>query len=78
MFQKIRKLLADKGQGVVEYALLLGFVAVITVAMVSGDDDSLKNIFTKTLKGVMSQFTKFNSAPDKENTYLDSGNDWDS
>lgn len=62
MLQKIRKLLTQKGQGVVEYALLLGFVAVVTVGIVTGDDNSLKTTFKNTLKGIMAQFTTFNDS----------------
>ncbi len=36
MLQKIRKLFTPKGQGVVEYALILGFVAVIAVYILKG------------------------------------------
>ncbi len=48
MFQKIQKLIQkikEKGQGVVEYALILGFVAVIAVYLVSqsGMKDAVKN-----------------------------------
>lgn len=38
MFQKIQKLiqkLKEKGQGAVEYALILGFVAVIVIYMMN-------------------------------------------
>ena len=33
--KKLQKLLKEKGQGIVEYALILGFVAVIAVILVS-------------------------------------------
>lgn len=36
MLQKILKSLTQKGQGVVEYALILGFVAIIAVYLISG------------------------------------------
>ncbi|MBQ4495290.1 MAG: hypothetical protein II968_05935 [Selenomonadaceae bacterium] len=40
MFQKIQKafekFVKEKGQGTVEYALILGFVAIIAVYMLSG------------------------------------------
>ena len=35
MLKKIKELLKEKGQGIVEYALILGFVAVIAVILVS-------------------------------------------
>ena len=36
MFKRIRKILSQKGQGVVEYALIIGFVAIIAVYMLTG------------------------------------------
>lgn len=36
MLQKFRRLLLQKGQGVVEYALILGFVAVLAVYLITG------------------------------------------
>lgn len=40
MFQKIQKkireFLKEKGQGTVEYALILGFIAIIAVYMLTG------------------------------------------
>ena len=44
MLKKIRKTLTQKGQGVVEYALILGFVAIIAVYLLTGSGlkDSLK------------------------------------
>lgn len=66
MLQKIRKSLMQKGQSVVEYALLLGFVAVITVGLVSGDDEnSFKSIFKSALVGIIGQFTQFNDDYDE-------------
>lgn len=42
MFQKLQKkikeLFEEKGQGVVEYALMLGFVAVIAVYLLTGSN----------------------------------------
>lgn len=39
MFQKIQKkikeFLNEKGQGIVEYALILGFVGIIAIALIS-------------------------------------------
>ena len=35
MLKKFREFLSDKGQGVVEYALLLGFVAVVVAGLLS-------------------------------------------
>jgi Flp pilus assembly pilin Flp len=36
MLHKIRELLSQKGQGVVEYALLLGLVAVVAAYLIGG------------------------------------------
>ncbi|MBQ6297947.1 MAG: hypothetical protein IJK81_09730 [Selenomonadaceae bacterium] len=43
--KKIQEFLKEKGQGVVEYALILGFVAIIGVYLVtqSGMKDAVKN-----------------------------------
>ena len=38
MLKKIRELISQKGQGIVEYALLLGFVAVIAAYLIGGSD----------------------------------------
>lgn len=49
MFQKIQNLiekLKEKGQGVVEYALVLGFVAVIAVYLI-GSADLKTNVVDK-------------------------------
>lgn len=70
MLKKLRKRFAQKGQGVVEYALILGFVAVVTVGLFG--PDSLKSTFTNTLKGIMGQFTKYNG--DYEETPADNNN----
>ena len=35
MLKKIREFFAQKGQGVVEYALLLGFVAIIAISLLN-------------------------------------------
>lgn len=51
-----------KGQGVVEYALLLGVVAVIIVGITT--DGGLTEIFHDTLEIVVDQFTKYNEAYD--------------
>ena len=36
MLKKIREFISQKGQGVVEYALLLGFVAILAVSLIGG------------------------------------------
>ena len=60
MLQKIYQRLKQKGQGVVEYALLLGVVAVLVVGFVS--KGGLTETFGKTLSNIVGQFTTFNSA----------------
>ena len=60
MLKKIYERLKQKGQGVVEYALLLGVVAVILVGFTG--DNGLIQTFRTTLSNVVGQFTTFNSA----------------
>ena len=36
MLKKIREFISEKGQGVVEYALILGFVAILAVSLIGG------------------------------------------
>lgn len=60
MLKKIRECLSQRGQGIVEYALILGFVAVVTVGLFS--NDGLKDTFRETLASIMNQFTKYNAA----------------
>lgn len=57
-----REFLKRKGQGVVEYALLLGVVAVIVVGFTT--DGGLIETFRDTLKNVVGQFTSFNKVYD--------------
>lgn len=47
MLKKLREFLSQKGQGTVEYALILGFVAIIAVYILTGSGltkDVQKNI----------------------------------
>lgn len=60
MLKKIYERLKQKGQGVVEYALLLGVVAVLVVGFVA--EGGLTDTFRTTLSNVVGQFTTFNSA----------------
>ena len=60
MLKKIYQRLKQKGQGVVEYALLLGVVAVILVGFTK--DDGLISTFRTTLHNVTSHFMTFNDA----------------
>ena len=56
MLKKIREFFSQKGQGIVEYALLLGFVAAITVGLFSGDDGGLMEVFQTTLQKILEKF----------------------
>ena len=60
MLQKILKIFSQKGQGIVEYVLLISFVAVITFGLFNGEDGGLAGVFKDTLHSIMEHFTKFN------------------
>ena len=60
MLKKIYQRLKSKGQGVVEYALLLGVVAVLVVGFTT--NDGLIKTFRTTLSNVTGHFTTFNDA----------------
>ena len=60
MLKKIREFVSQKGQGVVEYALLLGFVAVVVVGLTGSD--GLSQTLRETLEAIMNQFTRHNAA----------------
>ncbi|MBQ3336543.1 MAG: hypothetical protein IJS69_01060 [Selenomonadaceae bacterium] len=66
MLKKIYQRLKQKGQGVVEYALLLGLVAVIVVGFTT--DKGLISTFQTTLENVVGHFTTFNKAYDNVGT----------
>ena len=50
MLQSIKKFFDEKGQGIVEYALILAFVVAIAVALTnsSGLKDSVQGAFSDT------------------------------
>jgi len=52
MLQRIEKICSEKGQGIVEYALILAFVVgIAVVALSSGDDgigSKIKTLFSNT------------------------------
>ena len=52
--KKLQKLLKQKGQGIVEYALLLGFVAIVTVGLFT--NDGLYTKFLTTLQSITNRF----------------------
>ena len=60
MLTKIRNMLKKKGQGIIEYALILAFVVGVAL-MVFGGDGSLKvaliNSFTKTSSLIVGLFS---------------------
>lgn len=58
MLKKIRRFFSKKGQGLVEYALLLGFVAIVTVGLFT--NDGLYTKFRTTLQSIANRFTTFN------------------
>lgn len=37
----------EKGQGLVEYALIVGLIALVAVAVIAASGTSIKNIWTK-------------------------------
>ncbi len=59
MLVSLRKLYAEKGQGIVEYAVILAFV--IAVAAYIFSDSALKDEVTKTFSKTTSVMTKANS-----------------
>ena len=54
MLQRICKFFSEKGQGVVEYALLLGVVAVIVAILY--DKVALPEAFAGTLRHILEKF----------------------
>ena len=53
ILSRLRRLIRDKrGQDLVEYALLVGFLAVSAGAFLPDVGDDLKNIYSKVSKGL--------------------------
>ena len=55
MLKKIRELFkTEKGQGIVEYTLLLGFVAVVAAYLISGSDliDTIKQVMDNSKEAI--------------------------
>ena len=51
MLQRIEKIWSEKGQGIVEYALILAFVVAIAVVALKSDSgigQKIQNLFTST------------------------------
>lgn len=67
----MKKFFREKGQGVVEYALLLGLVAVLVVGITT--DKEFFEAFQETFDKVVEQITNYNNFYD---THVDSNNDW--
>ena len=66
MLVSLRKAFTEKGQGMVEYAVLLAFVIAIAAYIVG--DGNLRDEVTKTFSGTKSVMTNAN------NTAMPSGN----
>ena len=56
------KIFQEKGQGVVEYALLLGLVAVLVVGVTT--DENFWDKFQETFEKVVDQIINFNEVYD--------------
>ena len=51
MLQRMEKIWSEKGQGIVEYALILAFVVAIAIVALKSDSGigkSIQNLFTNT------------------------------
>ena len=84
MLTTIRNMLKEKGQGIVEYALILAFVVGIGFVIFSGDSSlkvALINSFTKTSSIIVGLFSdktdwghmdvsKFNSENQSERLFV--------
>jgi Flp pilus assembly pilin Flp len=64
MLKKIRELLSQKGQGTVEYGLIIGFVAIIAIYMLnaSGLKDTVQQNITDAKDASTSIQTEYNDA----------------
>ena len=64
MLQKLKELIDEKGQGIVEYGLILAFVAIIAIAIFANDglSQSVKDSFDNANDVV----TKINDAADAD------------
>ena len=67
------KIFREAGQGVVEYALLLGLVAVIVVGITT--DKEFFEAFQETFEKVVDQITNYNAVFDTSTPVND--NAWD-
>lgn len=48
---KLQERLSEKGQGMIEYALVLAFVAVVSAAVFMSSDGGGRNYLTNTVSG---------------------------
>ena len=61
MLQQLKKFFDEKGQGIVEYALILAFVVAIGVALTTGGlKDSIQGLFSDTATAIESKGDEFN------------------
>lgn len=62
MMRKIRKFLGEKGQGIVEYALILAFVVAVAAVLTNkgGIKDAIENVFSNVT-------TQLNNSGDTSN-----------
>ena len=60
MLQKLKEFFDEKGQGIVEYALILGFVAIIALFMFS--NGGLKTAVSNGFSGVSSELNQMNAS----------------
>ena len=56
MLKKIKELLKEKGQGIVEYGLILGFVAIVAVSLFASG--GLKEKVSGTMGAVGNELSK--------------------
>ena len=64
MMRKIRKFLGEKGQGIVEYALILAFVVAVAAALTNsgGIKDAIEGVFSNVTKQLNDSGTTTNNS----------------
>ena len=66
MMRKIRKFLGEKGQGIVEYALILAFVVAVAAVLTNGG--KLREAVTKVFDSVTTQLNGSGGSSGNNNT----------